>query len=92
MELKLLWFMTFWALGVWFVSLLALTIVNGYDRNVRDIQLPAAPMATYQLTTLYLPPMDKMQAFIFMFDTLVVFYYVYQMPCWDNIKDNFPTL
>ena len=47
MELKLLWFMTFWSLVVWVVSLMALTIVNGYKRNVLAIELPGAPMATY---------------------------------------------
>ena len=92
MELKLLWFMTFWSLAVWVVSLMALTIVNGYKRNVLAIELPGAPMATYELQTLYLPPMVKMQGFIFMFDTLTVFYYAYHMPFWDKIKSNFPTL
>ena len=34
--------------------------------------------------------MKNMQIFVFIFDTLVALYYVYQMPFWDFVKNKFP--
>jgi hypothetical protein len=34
-------------------------------------------MATAKLTGLYLPPMVKMQVFVFMFDLIFLCYYLY---------------
>lgn len=49
-------------------------------------------MATEKLENLYLPPMVKMQLFVFLFDTAILLYYFYQVPIWDKIKANFPAL
>jgi hypothetical protein len=34
--------------------------------------------------------MRSMQIFVFIFDTLIALYYVYQMPVWDFVKNKFP--
>jgi hypothetical protein len=49
-------------------------------------------MATAKLSDLYLPPMVKMQVFVFVFDLLILCYYVYQNPIWDGLKSRFPAL
>lgn len=49
-------------------------------------------MATAKLSGLYLPPMVKMQLFVFFFDLVVLMYYVYQNPFWDSLKAKFPAL
>jgi hypothetical protein len=38
----------------------------------------------------FLPPIYRMQVFVFTFDSAVLFYYLYQMPIWDCIKEKFP--
>ena len=52
--------------------------------------LPEAPKATQDLQKVFLPPIYRMQWFVLVFDTLVILYYVYQMPVWDCVKSKFP--
>ncbi len=52
--------------------------------------LPEAPKATQDLQKVFLPPIYRMQYFVLVFDSIVMLYYVYQMPIWDCVKNKFP--
>ena len=39
---------------------------------------------------MFLPPIYRMQYFVLSFDSLVLLYYIYQMPVWDCVKSKFP--
>ena len=87
--MKLLWLLTIISFATWLISLLALIITNKFAVDSK-IYLPGAPKATGDLHKVFLPPMLNMQTFIFLFDSLIAFYYVYQLPCWDRVKNKFP--
>jgi len=67
-----------------------LILTMNYFNDVSQTYLTDAPKATVSLQDVYLPPMKNMQIFVFIFDSLVALYYVYQMPYWDFIKNKFP--
>ena len=92
MEFKILTFVLIFSGATWFVSLLALMFTNAYRRHALETTLAGAPLATNKLDDLYLPPLVKMQNFVFCFDTLVVLWYVSQLEFWDRFKAMFPAL
>ena len=92
MEIKLFWVLTLFAFVACIFSFMTLLITNRYQNTVLETQLPGAPMATAKLSDLYLPPMVKMQVFVFVFDLIMLMYYVYQNPIWDGLKSRFPAL
>ena len=71
-------------------SAFALQNTMDYGSNVKEIILPGAPKATSELQKVFLPPMQRMQVFVFIFDNMVALYFVYMMPIWDSIKNKFP--
>jgi len=92
MEIKLFYVLTLFSFLTVIISGMTLLITNRYQNEVLSTALPGAPEATAKLTGLYLPPMVKMQVFVFVFDILILMYYVYQNPIWDNIKANIPAM
>merc|ERR1712127_1039924 len=52
--------------------------------------LPGVPKATGDLHKVFLPPLTRMQNFVFFFDTVYAPYFVYQLPLWDRLKAKFP--
>lgn len=87
---ELIWVKAFYNAIVFFVSLLALIFALRFVHQTQEIMLPEAPKATQDLQKVFLPPIFRMQWFVFSFDFVVMLYYVYQMPCWDCIKSKFP--
>lgn len=77
MEFKLLHTLLVFALVSLIISLMALLITNRYQNTILETSLAGAPLATGKLEGLYLPPMVKLQLFVFLFDILFVLYYVY---------------
>lgn len=88
--MKLLWLLCLFYWATFVVSLLAMILTLKFVDDVQSTYLVDAPKATLSLHKVYLPPMKNMQIFVFIFDTLVALYYVYQMPFWDFVKDKFP--
>ena len=92
MEFKILAFLLIFSGITWFISLVALMTTNAYRRHVLATTLGGAPLATNKLDDLYLPPLVKMQNFVFFFDTVVVLWYISQLEFWDRFKNMFPAL
>ena len=76
--------------STWTVSLFALITTNKFAADCSVTYLLGAPKATGDLHKVFLPPMVKMQTFVFLFDTIIALYYVYQLPIWDWLKNKFP--
>ena len=77
MEIKLLYTLLSFAALSLFISMMALLFTNRYQNTILDTQLAGAPLATGKLSGLYLPPMVKLQVFVFLFDIFCVLYYIY---------------
>jgi hypothetical protein len=88
--MKLLWFLCLFSWATFAVSLVALLMTMSFVSSVQDTYLEDAPKATLSLHKVFLPPMKNMQIFVFIFDSLVALYYVYQLPMWDFVKSKFP--
>ena len=87
---QLVWVKSFYNLIVFIVSIAALIFALRFVSQVNKIMLPEAPKATQDLQKVFIPPIYRMQWFVFAFDSLVMLYYIYQMPFWDCIKNKFP--
>jgi len=92
MELKVLYFWIIYGIITWVLSLIALSITSSYRNSLLATQLPGAPLATNKLDNLFLPPMVKLQDFVFFFDTACLCWYLYQLPILDKIKNTIPAL
>ena len=88
--MKLLWLLCLFSWATFIVSMIALILTLSFVGDVQDTYLEDAPKATLSLHKVFLPPMRSMQIFVFIFDSLVALYYVYQMPVWDFVKNKFP--
>lgn len=77
MEIKVIYFLIAFSLVCWLFSLITMSIVHGYRNSLLETSLPGSPLATNKLEMLYLPPMVKMQDFVFFFDCMVVLWYLY---------------
>ena len=77
-------------LVVFFISLGALMAMYSIVNKTENLYLPEAPKATQDIQKVFIPPIFRMQWFVFCFDALSILYYVYQWPCWDCIKEKFP--
>ena len=87
---QLIWVKTAHNLIVFILSLSALIFSLQFVSKTQAIILPEAPKATQDLQKVFLPPIFRMQWFVFAFDALAILYYVYQWPVWDCIKEKFP--
>ena len=87
---QLVWIKSIWNAVVWIISLVAFIESLTFYNDTENVILPEAPKATQDLQKVFLPPIYRMQYFVFCFDTLVMCYYIYQMPMWDCIKSKFP--
>jgi len=88
--MQLLWLFTTQYFIVLVLSMCALIYSAHFCNQTADILLPQAPKATLDLQKVFLPPVRSMQRFVFLFDLLIMFYYVYLWPAWDGIKKKFP--
>ncbi len=88
--MNLLWVCTMVALATWIISLLALVATSTFAEECNLIYLLGAPKATRDLHKVFIPPMQRMQTFVFLYDTMCLIYYILQMPMWDKIKAKFP--
>ena len=87
---QLVWIKSSWNAIVWVISLVAFIQSIKFYNDTESVILPEAPKATQDLQKVFLPPIYRMQYFVFSFDSLVMLYYIYQMPFWDSIKSKFP--
>ena len=87
---QLVWVKSFYNAVVFIVSLAALSFALKFVSQTDKILLPEAPKATQDLQKVFLPPIFRVQWFVFAFDSLVMLYYIYQWPVWDCIKSKFP--
>ena len=87
---QLIWIKALQHVIVFAISLSAFLSSLKFYNDTNDIQLPSAPKATSDLQKVFLPPIYRMQYFVLSFDSIVLFYYIYQMPIWDYIKSKFP--
>lgn len=74
---------------VFILSLINLTLVVTFVSKTQSLYLETSPKALVNLQEIYLPPLVNLQTFVFVFDSLVALYYVYQFPIWDKIKQRF---
>ena len=77
---------------MWLISLAGMLYTKDYREKLLDTELVGSPLATNKLDLLYLPPMVKMQDFVLGFTSLVLCYYLYQLPIWDGLKSSVPAL
>ena len=71
------------------LSIIAFSIVTNFVSSTKDLVVPSSPKALINLQEIFLPPLTNLQLFVFLFDTFVALYYVYQWPVWDRIKNKF---
>ena len=87
---QLVWVKSFYNIVVFLVSFLALIVALKFVHQTNAILVPEAPKATQDLQKVFIPPIYRMQWFVFSFDFLVMLYYIYQWPVWDCVKNKFP--
>ena len=87
---QLIWVKSFYNAVVLVISILALSFTLAFVTKTDKIFLPEAPKATQDLQKVFIPPIYRMQWFVFAFDALVMIYYIYQWPVWDCVKAKFP--
>ena len=88
--IALVWIKSFYNAVVFIISVFALLFALSFVDQVNSTTLPEAPKATQDLQKVFIPPIYRMQWFVFSFDALVLLYYIYQWPVWDCIKAKFP--
>jgi len=76
-DIKLIWFLTIFGGITLLLSMIALILTEQFSSLVDSSTLSGAPLATSNLTGLYIPPMVKMQVFVFLFDLSFLMYYIY---------------
>ena len=86
----MIWIKTAHNLIVFVISIGALISSLSFVDQVNGIYLEEAPKATQDLQKVFLPPIYRMQWFVFAFDGVCLLYYIYQWPIWDCIKEKFP--
>jgi hypothetical protein len=67
----------------------ALAVVVGYVNKTNDLMVSSSPKAMVNLHEVLLPPLINLHVFVFLFDTVVALYYVYNWPIWNNIKKRY---
>jgi len=67
----------FYNFAVFGLSMVCFILTNSFVNKAGAVTLPLAPAATAQLQDVLLPPMEAMQALVFIFDSLVAIYYVF---------------
>ena len=72
------------------MSLIAFSLSINFYNDTINVVVPEAPKATQDLQKVFLPPIYRMQFFVLAFDSIVLLYYIYQMPIWDCVKSKFP--
>ena len=72
------------------LSLIAFSLTIAFYNDTISVVVPEAPKATQDLQKVFLPPIYRMQIFVLSFDSVVLLYYIYQMPIWDCVKSKFP--
>ena len=87
---QLIWIKSIQHVAVFALSVAAFTASLKFYNQTESVILPQAPKATSDLQKVFLPPIYRMQYFVLSFDSLVLLYYIYQMPFWDYIKSKFP--
>ena len=88
--IALIYIKSFYNAVVFIISVFALMFALSFVDQVNNTILPEAPKATQDLQKVFVPPIYRMQWFVFSFDALVCLYYIYQWPVWDCIKSKFP--
>ena len=86
----MIWIKTAHNLIVFAISIGALISSLSFVNQANSIYLEEAPKATQDLQKVFLPPIYRMQWFVFAFDGACLLYYIYQWPIWDCIKEKFP--
>ena len=86
----MIWIKTLHNFVVLLLSLGALVACLSFVNKTETLYLPEAPKATQDIQKVFLPPIYRMQWFVFVFDCLSMLYYIYQWPIWDCIKEKFP--
>ena len=75
--IALVWIKSFYNAVVFIISVFALLFALSFVDQVNSTTLPEAPKATQDLQKVFVPPIYRMQWFVFSFDALVLLYYIY---------------